>query len=197
MELTAFRYDWVHVYLQDGVLSHEIPLLFDATSVEVDDICSAVDNWTFCCAERTKLKPVMRIFHRNSVEKLKANLSETLSCYGFVRHFIETFMVGKDPSVHPVQSYQHLCRCIDCILQRKFCMDSDRKATQEKLLHHTEQFMLHHVNAYGKKNLKPKHHWMFDVAEMLDWDKYMVDGFTVERLHLRAKFLLELSLIHI
>ena len=32
---------------------------------------------------------------------------------------------------------------------------------------------------------------MFDVVEMLDWDMYMVDGFTVERLHLRAKFVLE------
>ena len=70
-------------------------------------------------------------------------------------------------------------------------MDVDPKATQAALMHHTEQFMLHHVQAHGKGHIKPKHHWMFDVAEMLDWDLFMVDGFTVERLHLRGKFLLE------
>ena len=47
------------------------------------------------------------------------------------------------------------------------------------------------IKAHGKGDIKPKHHWMFDVAEMLDWDLFMVDGFTVERLHLRGKFLLE------
>ena len=70
-------------------------------------------------------------------------------------------------------------------------MDVDPKATQAALMHHTEQFMLHHVLAHGMGHIKPKHHWMFDVAEMLDWDLFMVDGFTVERLHLRGKFLLE------
>ena len=70
-------------------------------------------------------------------------------------------------------------------------MDIDPKATQAALMHHTEQFMLHHVLAHGQKHIKPKHHWMFGVAEMLAWDLCMVDGFAVERLHLRAKFLLE------
>ena len=26
------------------------------------------------------------------------------------------------------------------------------------------------IKAHGKGDIKPKHHWMFDVAEMLDWE---------------------------
>ena len=190
VEMTAFRYDWVHVYLQDGVFSHAMPLVIKALKIDTDDLCIACDSWTFCHSERHKLKQVARIFHRGHQEKLKANLAESLSCYGLARHFVEA-LVGNDGSGDALQAFRHLCRCLDCILLRKYCMDVDPKATQAALMHHTAQFMLHHVLAHGEGHIKPKRHWMLDVAEMLDWDLFMVDGFTVERLHLRGKFLLE------
>ena len=33
----------------------------------------------------------------------------------------------------------------------------------------------------------PKNHWAFDVAEQMVADNFVVDAFTLERLHLRAK----------
>ena len=47
--------------------------------------------------------------------------------------------------------------------------------------------MLCHVAAYGKEHLKPKFHYLWDVAEQLARDPFVVDCFIVERLHLRAK----------
>ena len=47
--------------------------------------------------------------------------------------------------------------------------------------------MLCHVAAYGKEHLKPKFHYMWDVAEQLARDPFVLDCFIVERLHLRAK----------
>ena len=49
-----------------------------------------------------------------------------------------------------------------------------------------------HLRCYGTGNVKPKHHWMFDVAEGLERDAAegvdaFVDMFAIERLHLRCK----------
>ena len=43
-----------------------------------------------------------------------------------------------------------------------------------------------HIAAYGVDKLKPKHHWMFDVAEMLQHTEAVLDAFIIERLHLRV-----------
>ena len=41
VEMTAFRYDWVRVYLQDGVFSHAMPLVIKALKIDTDDLCIA------------------------------------------------------------------------------------------------------------------------------------------------------------
>jgi len=44
-----------------------------------------------------------------------------------------------------------------------------------------------HIAAYGDETLKPKHHWMFDIAEQMEWLPCVVDAFIIERIHLRIK----------
>ena len=44
-----------------------------------------------------------------------------------------------------------------------------------------------HVKAYGKSYLKPKHHWVIDIADQLGLDPFVIDCFVLERLHRRAK----------
>ena len=50
--------------------------------------------------------------------------------------------------------------------------------------------MRKHLAAYGDANIKPKHHWMFDVAEQLATHPCVLDAFITERLHLRVKAIL-------
>ena len=44
-----------------------------------------------------------------------------------------------------------------------------------------------HKRAYGTRYLRPKHHWMFDVAEQFLIDPQVFDQFIIERLHLTVK----------
>ena len=44
-----------------------------------------------------------------------------------------------------------------------------------------------HTAAYGEDRVKPKFHWMFDVAEHMSRDDILMDQFIVERLHLLVK----------
>ena len=47
-----------------------------------------------------------------------------------------------------------------------------------------------HKKAYGEEHLKPKHHWVYDVADQMERDagyNILLDAFVVERLHRRVK----------
>jgi len=47
--------------------------------------------------------------------------------------------------------------------------------------------MRQHKHTYGVDFIKPKHHWAFDVAELLCGDDISFDAFIIERIHLRIK----------
>ncbi len=51
--------------------------------------------------------------------------------------------------------------------------------------------MAAHLAAHGASSIKPKHHWMFDIAGQLSRQPVVIDCFVVERLHLRVKPLAE------
>ena len=44
-----------------------------------------------------------------------------------------------------------------------------------------------YIAAYGDEELKPKHHWMYDIAEQMESLLCVVDAFIIERIHLRIK----------
>ena len=52
-------------------------------------------------------------------------------------------------------------------------------------------FMMQHQAAYGKELLKPKHHWMVDVAQQVLRDHMVLDAFVIERQRLLVKGLAE------
>ena len=47
--------------------------------------------------------------------------------------------------------------------------------------------MVKHLAVYSDSHIKPKHHWLFDVAEQFETHPFVIDAFIVERLHLRVK----------
>ena len=49
-----------------------------------------------------------------------------------------------------------------------------------------------HKTAYNTESLKPKHHYMFDVACQWLYQEVLVDALVIERLHLRVKVVAEL-----
>ena len=106
--------------------------------------------------------------------------------HSLLRHFF-TQRIGRIAALEPqMKSYCAACDCVDImLLAKRQLLPMAQAATrlQRALRHH----MLCHVAAYGKEHLKPKFHYLWDVAEQLARDPFVVDCFIVERLHLRAK----------
>ena len=83
-------------------------------------------------------------------------------------------------------SFFLMCRVVDLILDAKqgvTPMVDSARALREAL----RTFMTAHVQAYGRDHIKPKHHWLFDVADQMERHSAVFDAFIIERLHLRVK----------
>ena len=93
-----------------------------------------------------------------------------------------TQRVGRIAALEPqMKSYCAACDCVDILLlakRRQLRMAQAATQLRGALRHH----MRCHVAAYGKEHLKPKFHYMWDVAEQLARDPFVMDCFIVERL---------------
>lgn len=74
------------------------------------------------------------------------------------------------------------------------------KAAQQ-LRQELRDHMVLHLACHGEGNVKPKHHWMWDVADQLQEDAeqgfpFLIDMFVIERLHLSVKGRVEYSTYH-
>ena len=47
--------------------------------------------------------------------------------------------------------------------------------------------MKKHTSCYNVEEVRPKHHWAFDVAQQRKLDEAIFDAFVIERLHLRVR----------
>jgi len=98
-----------------------------------------------------------------------------------------TQRIGRIAALEPqLKSFCADCDCVDILLAAKRRL-LPRVQAATKLPGALRHHMLCNVAAYGKEHLKPKFHYMWDVAEQLARDPFVLDCFVVERLHLRAK----------
>ena len=196
--MQAFRYDWMHCALQDGTMSVEASLLLSSacsagcvTPAEIER--HVKHDWAFPHYHHTKGSQLWRIFEQGKqsagaadARAVKAQASQMLVLHSLLRHFF-TQRIGRIAALEPqLKSYCAACDCVDILLlakRRLLPMAQAATRLQGALRHH----MLCHVAAYGKEHLKPKFHYMFDVAEQLARDPFVLDCFVVERLHLRSK----------
>ena len=114
-----------------------------------------------------------------------------LGVYSLLRHFVQTRLQDADGLDLQKASFQAACRIIDiCILakQARIPLKRASKLLRDALTDH----LVKHKNVYGESSLKPKHHFMFDVADQWEHQPEVVDAFVVERLHLRVKTVAEL-----
>ena len=79
-----------------------------------------------------------------------------------------------------------MCRVVDLILDAKRAL-TPMVASAHALREALKDFMDTHVAAYGRDRIKPKHHWMYDVADQMECLPAVFDAFIIERLHLRVK----------
>ena len=190
------KYDWMHSMLQNGTLTEEIYLFTQACS-ELGYRNHALSDylkseWIFPHCRKSQSGGLWHVFDdfrsRSSkeAERLKASASEILGIYSVVRHWVAT-VVGPRPEIADKRaSFDACCATLDIMLQTKKGLISTAQGSAA-LLQATERHLELHVAAYGVDRVKPKHHWMFDVAEMMQDTQVIIDAFIIERLHLRAK----------
>lgn len=197
------QYDWVHTCLQDGLMNVEIVQFLNICKDKVGLQMKTVEQYMkgkfqFQRVLHMKSKRVYALFdcyHLGNAEatKLTALASEMISVYSVLRHFVETQIVEDESIRTQRESFHAACKIIDImLLAKRGVMDLGTAAVslRRAVTVHMDLFKV----AYGTAYIKPKHHWMFDIADMMLRDTRkqnrhhtLVDAFVIERLHLRVR----------
>ena len=192
----ALTFDWVHTFLQEGVMSVELLLRVQASNRKgmADKLKAFLHGpWNFPKALESKGHNLWRIFsekrldEHGEVDRIRASASELLGLYSLARHFFATEVDDPSPeNESKFESFESCCQLLDHILATKkelVPMSADH------LFVKIEHFMTKHVSCYGNRYLRPKHCWLWGIAER--WRRSTVnrvwDCFIIERLHLRVK----------
>lgn len=190
--------DWVHSALQDGTVTIESFLLISACEkIGVTSMDALVayfkSGWIFPAACRARGRALCQVFEaaRNPAhEKLKCTFTELLGLYGLLRHFVQTRVGTRADIAAELASFSACCKAVDIIKCAKRG-DIGMRQASTLLKAALEDHMRKHISAYGEAHIRPKHHWLFDVAEQLEELPCVIDAFIVERLHLRIKAIAE------
>ena len=93
------------------------------------------------------------------------------------------------------EAFDAACKLADILMATKRGLVGLRRGAQS-LQEGSQEYLAKHILAYGKADLTPKNHWVFDVCECLLRDSTVdederpwrvMDAFVLERLHLRVR----------
>ena len=193
----VFRYDWVHTFLQDGILTAEAWLLIaKCEELGVCDqatVCSFLkEEWVSPAHKRWKGRQLWRIFDsygekaNRSHGSIKCSASELLGLYAMLRHFVEDRVPCDARLADHRACFLQLCDAVDSILLAKrgrAPMISAARSLRAAL----SSYLAKHVAVHGSAGVKPKAHWALDIPDQFESDMCVADCFVIERLHLRVK----------
>ena len=202
LKVSVVTIDWVHTFLSDGVFGTEAFAFLNASQHIAGkgfrDFHGFLKlNWQFPRQRRSQMKNLHLTFntfredYAAAHEKLKGNASEFLCVYGMLRHWVSTEIAEHEDLETHRESLQACCDCMDIIQVTKQGGMTLRQGGR-KLNAAAGRHMSLHKSVYGDSLIKPKHHWMFDIAQQwLDQQpgipEIVVDAFSIEKLHLRVK----------
>lgn len=193
MFFLAITMDWVHTFLQDGVMNVEACLMIGACAVNIETLRRFLSlPWQFPHHMQSKGQQLWRIFsdtrldEHGEVDKIRATASELLGLYSLLRHFVST-EIDITAELQPNwDSFDACCKLLDLIAQAKQRLVSARAAAPE-LRRRMRRFMRLHKRCYGTRHIRPKHAWVWGIAEHWERDDDVFDQFIIERLHLTVK----------
>lgn len=191
--INVAAYDWVHSMLQGGTLVVEMEALMQTANIDRDRLRTflADGSWAFPSISSTKFRQLHRVFDprrtaSDDSTKIKGSCAEFLGLVGMLRCFVSLELGHSDEFRPQVQSFEAVCAIVDTILDFKAGV-LDVGTGSDRIQEAVQRHMQLHLVAYGPSFVKPKHHWMMDIAGQVRRDKLLVDCFVVERSHLRVK----------
>ena len=189
----AVTMDWVHIFLQDGVLTVESWLMIRASNAKPEDLRDFLQRpWQFPGHMQFKGQMLWRIFSeyrlddQGNADKVRASASELLGLYSLLRHYFDTKVVPT-PALRPHwDSFRACCEVVDLILAAKRGEISPRESAST-LRRKVSRFLELHKACYGTGYMRPKHVWMHALADKWEQDDRVWDAFIIERMHLSVK----------
>ncbi len=116
-------YDWMHTFLQGGVLNEEVEAMmteagrFGISRRAIQEFLRD-QSWQFPQNSKAKAKQLHRIFDEKrqsdqQPDKVKCSCAEALGVYGLLRFFLES-AIGDEPGLHShMTSFRALCGVLD------------------------------------------------------------------------------------
>jgi len=208
---STFYYDWVHACLQDGVVDSAIVAFCRACEEKIGLRMGQIEAYLrrgfdgafeFPKFHSHKSRQVYRLFNQHHLggdaTKLKGQATEVQSVYTLLRFFFEKEIGERAEVALEWSCFKAACRLVDVVIAAKRG-ETNLANAATALRRAMADYVVAHTDAFGADTLKPKHHWMFDVADQLERDSRvpdrlwnMVDAYVVERFHVRVKSLFEL-----
>ena len=175
--------DWVHCFLQDGVVLWELRLYLEACSPYLPP--NAIErffasSWKYPRRLDGKIKNLAELFRASDWE-VKPQASEMLSLYSLLRHFSEVVIGGIEEISAQRASFEASCECVDLVMRLKSSRLIDRPSTVERLKVAVSELLRLHKLAYGETEMKPKHHRSMHLPDQMQ--HIVLDAFLIERMN--------------
>ena len=188
LPVTTWTYDWMHVYLSNGIMSHELHLML-SDAKKLHKISYSTLNtfvgadWRFPSHTMGRQRSAAFFSdarERASSDTFKAMASEVLLIYPLVRHFCFMVLERLGGMMKQLQSFYAACDSVDMLRRAKEC---DRTFDVDQLQLQILRHGCLHQSAYGKEGVKPKHHYAYHVPHQVQRDGLLLDTFVLERKH--------------
>ena len=180
-------YDPMHVIFAGGVLQEEVFLLLEAAKLHLrvgfKDVREYVQMWQWPRSEERRGWNAADLFSDSrattSHATFKATASELVTVYAIVRLYVATVLSRNEAMQLHVASFVALCALVDAVLQCKrgvVTAGADVRAL-------VGRFMSAFTRAYSEDACRPKHHFLFHLADQIERDGVLLDCWTHERKH--------------
>ena len=180
-------YDNMHNLLSNGAAHWEIALLLrhlGEVGVGRETLQSFVDAaWTWPCDKARKGNMMKDAFSEHRISSdghYKAMASEILVLYPLLRHLLLNVVLPTGMLQLPIRSFLALCRTLDMTHGIKL----QRACSAEVLLQAIQAHLAAFVQAYGRSEVKPKHHFELHIPSQVQRDDgLLLDTYVQERKH--------------
>ena len=191
--------DWMHGCLQDGTVNVASYSLLQSWAEKADLDLSALERFLksdlrFPKNTRNKMSQLWRVFGERSREYIdsemifKCQASELIGLYSLLRHFVYISMDDATAALLDKErrAFFAACRVVDLILKLKrgHANQNHCERLTRVLATAVDSSIALHIDAFGTRKIKPKHHRTQHIPKQIRKAKFVLDAFIIERLHL-------------
>ena len=187
--VTTLMYDWAHVTVSDGVADVEFGMFMrhmrlNKTGTDYDDFRKYLELWSLPGRAGDLLQLFTPSANKNNFRKgsFTSTASEFLTLVPILDRYLTNVVIPRGRELPYVRSMLAVLNTVELLqaVRRGTVTDEELRAAIER---HLELF----VAAWGVDCMRPKHHYMLHLAEMLRFFGILISTLPNERRHRLVK----------